>query len=245
MLLEGRSALVTGASRGIGAAIANCFAAEGARLVICARGEAIEAVAAGIREHGGRAIAMRGDIRDDAFARRLVQTCRKEHGGLDVLVNNAGVLREGLLGMQGAEAIRELFDVNVVALITLTQYAIRAMNPTRSPSIVNLASIAGTAGLDGVTAYSATKGAVVAFTRAAAKELAPRGIRVNAIAPGFVDTDMMRGLKPETYRERVASIRMGRVATPDDIAATALFLASELSRYVTGEVLGVNGGART
>jgi 3-oxoacyl-[acyl-carrier protein] reductase len=242
MLLEGRSALVTGAGRGIGAAIARSFAAEGARVVLADVIDQVEPVAAEIRGHGGRATALRGDLRDEAFAKELVQFCRREQGGLDALVNNAGVLRQGLLGMLPAAAIRDLFEVNVIALITLTQYAVRIMDGARHPGIVNLASIAGTRGMEGVSAYSASKGAVVAFTLAGAKELAPRGIRMNAIAPGFIDTDMIRGLAPDWLERRVASIGMGRAGTSEDVAGAALFLASDLSRYVTGQVIGVDGG---
>ncbi len=135
-----------------------------------------------------------------------------------------------------------MFEVNVLAAINLTQYAIRVFPQGRGGSVINIASIAGTDGIDGLSAYSATKAALVGFTKAAAKELAPRKIRVNAIAPGFIDTDMARQISPEWFQKRVASIRLGRIGQPADVANCAAYLASDEAAYITGQILGVDGG---
>ncbi|MDF3053049.1 MAG: fabG [Geminicoccaceae bacterium] len=242
MLLEGRIVLVTGASRGIGAAIARALSAEGATLLLCARSEAVETIAAELNSPQHPARAMRGDIVDPSFAKNLIAAARKDHGRLDVLVNNAGIMRQGLIGMTSTDQMRELLELNVVALMALTQYATRIMDPKRSPCVVNLASIAGTQGMAGVAAYSASKAAVVGYTLASAKELAAKGIRVNAIAPGLIDTDMVKGAPAEWYDRQIQGIRMGRIGTPEDVAGVAVFLASDLARYVTGQIIGVDGG---
>lgn len=243
MLLKDKRAIITGATRGIGKAIAEAFVGEGASVVIAGRDGSIHDLATELSSAGQRVTAVQGDLRDGAYVHELVTVCRKQYGGLDILVNNAGVLTQGLIGMMALDPVREMLDVNLVALINLTQYAIRLMAKSVSPSIINIASIAGTQGIEGVSAYSASKAAVVGFTLSAAKELASRGIRVNAIAPGFIDTDMTRSLPSEWYQKRVDGIRMGkRIGSPHDIANCALFLASDLSSYVTGQVIGVDGG---
>jgi 3-oxoacyl-[acyl-carrier protein] reductase len=210
--------------------------------MLCARSEGVEAVANELASGPYPVRAMRGDVSNPEFARELIGTVRKQHGRLDVLVNNAGILQEGRIGMIPVDQMRAVLDVNVLAVMMLTQYAVRAMDPTRSPSVVNLTSIAATHGMVGVTAYAASKGAVVGYTRSSAKELAPKGIRVNAIAPGFIDTDMVRGMPADLYQQRLESIAMGRIGRPEDVANVAVFLACDLSRYVTGQVIGVDGG---
>src|SRR5262245_48761494 len=239
MLLADKVALITGASRGIGKAIAETFVAHGAAVVLVARTDAVQDLAESLRQAGGKATVVQGDVSDDATVRECIKTCRGQHGRLDVLVNNAGAMPQAVMGMISIEESRKLFELNVVAMVNLTQYAARMMKA--SASIINLSSIARH-GLVGASVYSATKGAVVSFSLAAAKELGPRGIRVNAIAPGFIDTDLTRGLSEEQRQRTLASIRLGRIGQAQDVANTALFLASDLASYVTGQVLGVDGG---
>jgi 3-oxoacyl-[acyl-carrier protein] reductase len=244
MLLPGKIAIVTGGSRGIGLAICRRFAEEGATVVLAGRGEEkITEVARSIAPTGAAEIVpVVCDVGDDNAVKAMFQTVFKRFGRLDVLVNNAGVLEDALIGMVSRAQIDRVFGVNVTAVITCCQYGSRLMQRSGGGSIVNVASIIGVTGNTGQTVYGASKAAVVGITKSLAKELAPNGIRVNALAPGLIDTDMARSVPPEKFAERLAGVRMGRVGRPEEVADVALFLASNLSTYVTGQTIGVDGG---
>lgn len=241
MLLEGRVALVTGASRGIGRAIATAFARQGATLVISSSTPAIHEVASELSGAGHSVLAVEGNVGEEAHQKELIQLVRKTHGRLDVLVNNAGVLLQARIGMTSMEDVRRMFDINVFAVFNLMQYATRLMTKSVDPNIINLASIAGTSGMEGVAAYSASKGAVAAMTLAAAKELAP-AIRVNAIAPGFIESPMTNATPVDWRNKFIESTAMKRIGQPQDVANAAVYLAGSMGGYITGQILGVDGG---
>lgn len=242
-MLAGRLAWVTGASGGIGAAIARRFASEGARLVLAGRDRArLEALAAEIDRPDATPIVLAYDMRDDAAIAAAFQQVFKEAKRLDVLVNNAGVMLDAPLGLISRAAIDETLQVNVAAALAHLQSASKLMARSGGGSIVNIASIIGVHGNANQTLYAASKAALIGATRAAAKELAPKGIRVNALAPGFIDTPMTSAYPEAVRAKTLASIGMGRAGTGDDVAKVALFLASDLSAYVTGQVIGVDGG---
>jgi len=243
--LSGKVALVTGSSRGIGLAVATVFAEHGASVIVNGRrlGENLETIAQRLaQKRGAKCSAIAADVAEGGQVSALMQAIFKTHGRLDILVNNAGILRDGLIGMIREIDIRETLGVNVAGTINCIQAGARLMQRSGGGSIVNLTSIIGVRGNKGQLVYGASKGAIITATLSAAKELAPKGIRVNAIAPGFVATDMIKSVPSETHARLLASIGMERIGTPEDIADVALFLASNLSRYVTGQVIGVDGG---
>ncbi|MCZ0750711.1 SDR family NAD(P)-dependent oxidoreductase [Aeromonas enteropelogenes] len=243
-LLQGKRVVITGAGRGIGLAIARQFAAQGAELWLNGRDE--EAItrmveALGV-EFGVPCIPLCFDVADPQAVKQAFQQLFGQTRQLDVLVNNAGVLDDALLGMIQQQQIERTFATNSYSTLYCSQYAARLMQRSGGGSIINMASIIGRVGNAGQAVYAGSKAAVIGITQSLAKELAASQIRVNAIAPGFIDTDMARSLPPAKFDERVASIAMGRIGTPDEVASVALFLASDLSRYVTGQVIGVDGG---
>lgn len=243
-MLQGKRVLITGAGRGIGLAIARQFAAQGAELWLNGRDEeAITRMAEALgAEFGVPCRSLCFDVAEPVAVKQAFQQLFTQTRALDVLVNNAGMLEEALLGMANQAHLQKTFSNNTFSVIYCSQYAARLMQRSGGGSIINLASLMGLVGAAGLSSYAGSKAAVIGITQSLAKELAASQIRVNAIAPGFIDTDMARSLPPAKFDERVASIAMGRIGTADEVASVALFLASDLSRYVTGQVIGVDGG---
>lgn len=245
LTLQGKVALITGSTRGIGWACARLMARQGAVVLLngVSSRELLDGRVAELKaETGAEVDGLAFDVASPTAVRDAYAAIFKKYKRLDVLVNNAGILEDNLLGMITPENIARVFEVNVTGAILNMQYASRLMARNRGGSIVNLSSIIGREGNAGQVVYGGSKAAVVGLTLSAAKELAPQGIRVNAVAPGFIDTDMTRRLPKEKYEQRLNGIRMGRIGTPEDVARAILFFASDLSAYVTGQVLGVDGG---
>jgi 3-oxoacyl-[acyl-carrier protein] reductase len=244
--LAGKVAVVTGASKGIGAAIAKQFAAEGAAVVVnySASKDGAERVVSDITDRGGRAISVKANLAKKADIDQLFAETKKAFGQIDILVNNAGVYEFSPVQDITEEHFRKQFDLNVLGLTLATQAAVKQFNPAGG-SIINISSVVSTLGVPAAAVYSGTKGAVDAITRSLAKELGPRGIRVNAINPGMVETEGVRaaGIAESDMRKQVeAQTPLGRIGQPQDIATVAVFFASPDSAWVTGETLTVAGG---
>lgn len=242
-LLENKVAVVTGAGRGIGRAIALRLAEHGAAVACCGRTLAnVESTAADIRHANGRATAYAVDV---ANSMQVTETCDKilqEFGRVDVLVNNAGVTRDQLLLRISEEDWDTVLDTNLKGAFLFTKALLRPMLKQRAGRIINISSISGLTGNAGQSNYAASKAGLIGFTKSVAREVASRGITVNAVAPGFIETEMTAVLSAETQaavRERIA---LGRFGKPEEIAAAVLFLASEWAGYITGQVLVVDGG---
>ena len=244
MLLDGKVAVVTGASRGIGRAIALRLASEGAKVAINYAGNkmAAEEVKAAVEKVGGEAILVQTDVSDGLSVNKMISTVVETFGSIDILVNNAGITRDSLLLRMKEEDFDAVLNTNLKGIFLCTKTVVKLMAKKRSGRIINMASVVGLTGNTGQANYAAAKAGVIGFTKSAAKEFSSRGITVNAVAPGFIDTDMTVSLSDKAKEMILASIPLGRMGSPDDVAEAVLFLASDRAAYITGQVLNVDGG---
>lgn len=245
--LEGRKAIVTGAGRGgrgIGAGIAVALAKAGADVIITARTSIAdaEAVAAQVEAEGCRGIAVACDVSDSASVEALFERARSEWGKLDILVNNAGITRDGLLLRMTDDAWESVLDANLKGTFFCTRSAAKVMVKQRSGRIINITSVMGQIGNPGQANYSASKAGIIGFTRTVARELGSRGITVNAIAPGFIETQMTDAMSEDLKDAALGKIPLGRLGTPEDIGSMVAFLASDAASYITGQTITVDGG---
>ena len=244
-LLDGQTAVITGGAQGLGFAIAERFVAEGARVVL---GDVnLEATEIAAKQLGGPksqdvALAVRCDVTQPADVDTLIRTAVERFGGLDIMVNNAGITRDATMRKMTEEQFDQVIDVHLKGTWNGTRLAAAIMRENKRGVIVNMSSVSGKVGMVGQTNYSAAKAGIVGMTKAAAKELAYLGIRVNAIAPGLIRSAMTEAMPQRIWDQKVAEIPMGRAGEPSEVASVALFLASDLSSYMTGTVMEVTGG---
>lgn len=242
--MQDRVAFVTGASRGIGAACATALALDGYRLVLHAsRRESLDALLTSLpSEIRDAALVIAYDMADTESIGKAFQEVFKKFRRLDVLVNNAGVMEPARLGMISHEALSRTLDVNLAAAILHMQGAAKLMSRAGHGAIVNMSSIVGRFGFEGQVPYSAAKAGLIGATLAAAKELAARQVRVNAVAPGYIDTDLNRQHHEDVHRQNLARVRMGRMGAANEVADLVRFLVSDRAAYITGQVIGIDGG---
>ncbi|MCP5428881.1 MAG: 3-oxoacyl-ACP reductase FabG [Chromatiaceae bacterium] len=242
-MLEGKVALVTGASRGIGKAIAEALGEKGATVIGTATTEGgAEAITQRFAEAGIKGQGMRLDVGDESSVDAVMKDIGDRFGAVAVLVNNAGITRDNLLMRMKSEEWDSVVNTNLTSVYRMTKACLRAMMKAKTGRIINIASVVGASGNAGQTNYSAAKAGMFGFTKSLAQEVGSRGITVNAVAPGFIDTDMTREL-PDAQRDALlSSIPLGRLGKPEEIASVVVFLASEAAAYVTGETIHVNGG---
>ncbi|HTS89651.1 MAG TPA: 3-oxoacyl-[acyl-carrier-protein] reductase [Gemmatimonadales bacterium] len=238
--LSGRGAFVTGATRGIGRAVAAALLEAGARVAIVGR-EAARAEAAA-RELGAGAVGIGCDVTDGAQVEAAIARAEQEAGPVDILVNNAGITRDNLLLRMSEREWDEVLAANLKGAFHTTKAVLKGMMKRKGGRIINIASVVGLAGNKGQANYAASKAGLIAFTKSVAKEYGSRGLLVNAVAPGFIETDMTSALPEEARAAMLGSIALGRFGRPEDVAGAVLFLASDFARYITGQVLVVDGG---
>ena len=240
-ILNGEIALVTGASRGIGAAIADALAAHGAKVIGTATSESgAQAIGERLAPHGGVGRAL--NVTDGAAVENLIDATAKEFGPVSILVNNAGITRDQLLLRMKDEDWQAILDTNLTSVYRTSKAVLRGMMKARKGRIISIASVIGLTGNPGQSNYAAAKAGIIAFSKSLAREIGSRGITVNVVAPGFIDTDMTKSLPEEQRNALLGQIALGRLGATEDIAQAVLFLASPAASYITGETLHVNGG---
>ncbi len=247
MNLSTKVAIVTGSSRGIGRAIALKLAEVGATVVVndIGKAEPVESVAEEIRAMNRQSLAVLADVSSPSDVTKLVETTISRYGKVDILVNNAGITRDQLIMRMSDQEWDEVLNVDLKSVFLCTRAALRTMVKQRWGRIISIASVVGIVGNPGQANYASAKAGIIGFTRTIAKEVASRGITVNAIAPGFIDTDMTRRLREEWKQQLKKQIPLGYFGSPRDVAEAVAFLASEEARYITGQVLNVDGGMAT
>ncbi len=244
MLLKGKRALVTGGSRGIGREIVLAFLREGASVwyLDLAEGDSLTEYESVAKEHGGSASFKEANVADEQSVTAAIEEILKEAEGLDVLVNNAGITRDNLLFRMSAKEWNDVLSVNLTSAFFTSRLVVRQMAKQRSGSVINVASIVGIIGNGGQANYSASKAGMIGLTKSMAREVAARNVRINAVAPGFINTKMTEALNEEQQNALKSQIPMGRIGEPEEVAKVIVFLASDLASYLTGQVIHITGG---